>query len=194
MSNKARLRHFVTGMSDLADEFDGGEKAMVGGAKSVLADLVSKDEWRPGEYAVDDKTYRQYLLHSDPQQRFSVVSLVRGLGQRTPIYDHTVWGLIGMIRGAENGARFKIAEEGSLVSGDTERLEPGDVDIVSSVFGDIHQVSNASKDRKSISADLTGANMGAVDRYVYDSRNGPRKNFISGYANNPTPNLWGLSR
>ena len=193
MTDISRLRRFVSGMTDLADQSDGDEHAMVGGTKFLLTDLISKDDWLPDEYAVEGDTYRQYLLHCDPHQRFSIVSFVWGPGQTTPIHDHTVWGLIGMLRGAETGQRFDVANDGTLLPGQTDLLQPGDVDIVSPALGDIHKVSNAHDDKTSISIHVYGANIGAVDRHVYDPDTSAQKSFISGYSNTTVPNLWDLS-
>ena len=193
MADISRLRRFVAGMTDLADRSHGDEQAMVGESKLLLADLVENDDWLPDQYAIEGDTYRQYLLHCDPQQRFSVVSFVWGPGQTTPIHDHTVWGLIGMLRGAETGQRFDVGGDGSLVPGATDLLEQGDVDVVSPTLGDIHKVSNAHEDRTSISIHVYGANIGAVDRHVYDLDTGAQKSFISGYSNAAVPNLWDLS-
>ncbi len=193
MADISPLRRFVAGMTDLADQSHGDEQAMVGGTKYLLTDLIASDDWLPAEYAVEGDTYRQYLLHCDPHQRFSVVSFVWGPGQTTPIHDHTVWGLIGMLRGAETGQRFDVGGDGSLVPGATDLLEHGDVDVVSPTLGDIHKVSNAHGDRTSISIHVYGANIGAVDRHVYDPDTGAQKSFISGYSNAAVPNLWDLS-
>ncbi|MEE2997137.1 MAG: cysteine dioxygenase [Pseudomonadota bacterium] len=193
MHNISRLRRFVTGMTDLANVSDGDEQAMVSGSKILLADLIAKDNWLPGEYAAEGDTYRQYLLHCDPNQRFSVVSFVWGPGQTTPVHDHTVWGLVGMLRGAETGQRFDVADDGSLFPIATDLLEPGDIDIVSPALGDIHKVSNAFDDQTSISIHVYGANIGAVNRHVYDLASGNRTSFISGYSNTEVPNLWDLS-
>ena len=193
MSDISRLRRFVASMTHLADASQDDEQAMIGGTKPLLAELIAEDDWLPDEYAVEGDTYRQYLLHCDPHQRFSVVSFVWSPGQTTPVHDHTVWGLIGMLRGAETGQRFDIAGDGSLIAGATERLVPGDIDIVSPTVGDIHQVSNVYDDRTSISIHIYGANIGAVDRHVYDPETGARKSFVSGYTNTAVPNLWDLS-
>jgi predicted metal-dependent enzyme (double-stranded beta helix superfamily) len=56
MTDISRLRRFVSGMTDLADQSDGDEHAMVGGTKFLLTDLISKDDWLPDEYAVEDDT------------------------------------------------------------------------------------------------------------------------------------------
>ncbi len=131
--------------------------------------------------------YQQYLLYCDPEQRFSVVSFVWGPGQKTPIHDHTVWGLIGMLRGAEVEQSY-ARHEGSLIAGDTHRLNPGDVGWVSPTIGDVHQVSNALADQVSISIHVYGADIGKVNRHVY-SDTGEIKSFISGYTNTQLPDF-----
>ncbi len=74
MTDISPLRDFVTGMTGLADTSDGDEAAMITGTRDLLAKLVARDDWLPEEYTREGDTYRQYLLHCDPKQRFSVVS------------------------------------------------------------------------------------------------------------------------
>lgn len=193
MTDISRLRTFVTGMTELATRSDGDEDAMIGGTEPLLADLISRDDWLPEAYTVEGETYRQYLLHCDPLQRFSVVSFVWGPGQTTPVHDHTVWGLIGVLRGAEIGQRFEPSAAGPMKAGEEEVLEAGGIDIVSPTRGDIHVVTNALDDRASISIHVYGANIGAVSRHVFDRDTGAPKEFISGYSNDAVPNLWDLS-
>ena len=72
-------------------------------------------------------------------------------------------------------------------------LKPGQVEAVSPSLGDIHQVRNAFADRTSISIHVYGANIGAVQRWVY-AEDGSRKPFVSGYSNAWLPNLWDRSK
>ena len=193
MTDISPLRDFVRGMTGLADTSDGDEAAMINGTRDLLAKLVARDDWLPEEYTREGDTYRQYLLHCDPKQRFSVVSFVWGPGQTTPVHDHMVWGLIGMLRGAETGQRFSADGDGPMVAGPEETLEQGDIEVVSPTLGDVHKVSNAHADRTSISIHVYGANIGAVSRHVFDPATGAPKEFISGYSNETVPNLWDLS-
>ncbi|MGA8758171.1 MAG: hypothetical protein WB611_17930, partial [Stellaceae bacterium] len=159
-----------------------------------LRELVSADDWLPAEFGEPDPGhYRQYLLYCDPLERFSVVSFVWGPGQNTPIHDHTVWGLIGMLRGAEISRNYVHGPGGRLIPGDEVRLVSGDVTAVSPAIGDIHQVENALTNRPSISIHAYGANIGAVARHVFQLENGEVKPFVSGYANSSLPNLWDRS-
>ncbi|MCA1324103.1 cysteine dioxygenase [Herbaspirillum seropedicae] len=190
-----RLREFIGGFAQLLDRKPAEDRILSEGG-ALLRQLVSHDDWLPPQYAEPDpQRYRQFLLHADSGQRFSVVSFVWGPGQSTPVHDHTVWGLIGMLRGAEYSQSFD-AGDGSLAPvGEAVRLEPGKVEAVSpSAAGlhDVHQVRNAFTDRTSISIHVYGANIGAVRRSVYQP-DGTRKLFISGYSNATLPNIWDLS-
>jgi predicted metal-dependent enzyme (double-stranded beta helix superfamily) len=189
----ARLKKFVTTMTRIADTAT-DDDAWLRAARPVLGELVAVDDWLPDAYAAPDKQYyRQYLLHCDPLERFSVVSFVWGPGQLTPIHDHTVWGLIGMLRGEEISTPYRAGTDGGIdISGESTRLVPGQVEALSPREGDIHQVKNAFDDRVSISIHVYGGNIGAVRRHVFQA-DGTIKQFISGYSNGAVPNLWDQS-
>ncbi|MEE1923349.1 cysteine dioxygenase [Pseudomonas sp. 148P] len=189
-----RLRRFIGDLAELLDH-EQDEAAILDRGQNLLQQLVAHDDWLPEELAQPDPTrYQQFLLHADSRQRFSVVSFVWGPGQQTPIHDHRVWGLIGMLRGAEYSQGFARTESGALVpAGNPVRLEPGHVEAVSPRIGDVHQVSNAFDDRVSISIHVYGANIGAVKRAVFLA-DGSEKPFISGYSNTRLPNIWDLSK
>lgn len=191
--NLHRLRSFIDQLATLLDQQPEEAVVLERGAE-LLRQLVSHDDWLPDAFAQPDpQRYQQYLLHTDSRQRFSIVSFVWGPGQQTPVHDHRVWGLIGMLRGAELSQGFALDAGGLRAEGEAVRLEPGQVEAVSPRIGDIHQVSNAFGDRASISIHVYGANIGAVKRAVYLS-DGSEKTFISGYSNNRLPNLWDLSK
>ena len=188
------LRDFVIRVTRLVAQ-PSDEPALLAAIGGELAQLIARDDWLPVEMAVPHpQFYRQYLLHADPLERFSVVSFVWGPGQRTPVHDHTVWGLIGLLRGQEVSQPFGPDAQGRLVAqGQARLLKPGQVEAVSPTLGDIHQVHNPLVDQVSISIHVYGANIGAVQRWVY-AEDGSRKPFVSGYANLWVPNLWDRSK
>ena len=187
------LRNFVTDMTKLISS-ESNEVGLLAGGKILLKKLVADDAWLPDAYAEPDQdSYRQNLLWCDPLERFSLVSFVWGPGQTTPVHDHTVWGLIGMLRGSEIGENFSAAPDGTLTKTGDEVLTPGMVSAVSPSIGDIHKVSNALADRPSISIHVYGANIGAVRRHVFDAETGTPKDFVSGYSNEAIPNLFDRS-
>jgi predicted metal-dependent enzyme (double-stranded beta helix superfamily) len=185
----APLRIFIRQMTDIM-QMTVDERGILPLAEAALTELVATDNWLPDEYAQPDpKFYRQYLLHCDPLERFSVVSFVWGPGQRTPIHDHTVWGLVGVLRGAEIERRYDFAT-GRPVAGEETRLDAGSVVRISSDDGDVHQVSNGLEADVSVSIHVYGANIGKVTRHVFDAETGAPKPFISGYSNQAIPNVW----
>jgi len=191
MNNIARLRDFVQAMTGLVERHGGDEPHLLDAAAKLLRDLVSHDDWLPDEFAAPaPDSYRQYLLYCDPQERFSVVSFVWMPGHRTPIHDHTVWGLVGVMRGEERCEEYSAALEKTH----SHVSQAGDVDRVSPRIGDIHVVSNASAERIAVSIHVYGANIGAVRRHVFDAATGRAKEFVSGYHNSTVPNLWDRSK
>jgi predicted metal-dependent enzyme (double-stranded beta helix superfamily) len=189
-----KLRRFVGTIAALVDEAP-HEPQIIAHGLDALRELVRDDDWLPEAWAVPStERYQQYLLHADARQRFSVVSFVWGPGQQTPVHDHTVWGLIGVLRGAEYAQPYARDAAGALrAHGPELRLERGEVEAVSPDIGDIHRVRNAYDDRVSISIHVYGANIGAVRRSTYPA-DGLPKPFISGYSNDVLPNLWDLSK
>lgn len=187
------LREFVVDFGRLLDGRP-DERAILAEGGALLRRLVARDDWLPEAFAQPDPArYQQFLLHADSTERFSVVSFVWGPGQATPVHDHTVWGLIGMLRGAEYSQPHAFGEDGQARPvGDAVRLDEGDVEAVSPTVGDLHRVHNAHADRVSISIHVYGANIGAVRRHTYPAEGG-RKPFVSGYTNTLLPNLWDRS-
>ncbi|GAA1942829.1 cysteine dioxygenase family protein [Kitasatospora viridis] len=126
----------------------------------------------------DPDTYRQHVLHAEPDGSFSLVALVWLPGQRTPIHDHVSWCVTGVYEGQEHERRYRL-----LADGPTSRLIPiGDtVNPAGSVAafappGDIHRVSNCGTD-KAISIHIYGADisrLGTSIRRTYHAPEGER--------------------
>ncbi|POY38973.1 cysteine dioxygenase [Solitalea longa] len=191
-TNIKRLRDFVTAFASLLDQ-NPKEPEILEKGSELLRELIKTDDWLPNEFAQPHpQYYQQYLLHSDSLERFSVVSFVWGPGQTTPIHNHTVWGLVGVLRGAEFAQNYQEQEGHLLKSGNVETLTQGRVEPVSPTVGDLHKVSNAFDDQVSISIHVYGANIGAVNRSVF-YEDGSSKPFISGYSNKVIPNIWDRS-
>ena len=187
-THPGRLRVFVVAATRLVER-GGAEPEMLAAMTPLLAALVGTDDWLPPEFAAPSPDrYRQYLLYCDPFERISVVSFVWGPGQHTPVHDHTVWGLIGQLRGAERAERFTPPPELRPLGADL--MEPGMVAAVSPSIGDVHRVSNALEDRASISVHVYGGNIGRIRRHTFDPITGEATSFVSGYANAVLPNIW----
>lgn len=192
-SSIERFRKFVHYVSELMNDPNSSEeKWLLNNIKIAMSELVSVDDWLPASLAEDsDKSYVQNLLYGDPQERFSIVSYIWGPNQGTPIHNHTVWGVIGVLRGSEQSQRYEQASDGSMAAiGDPDIFRPGDVTAVSPTIGDIHAVSNPSNDTPAISIHIYGGNIGTIERDSFAESDGSVTKFVSGYSNELIPNLW----
>lgn len=180
-----RLKRFVDKLSDTIDRAQGDETLILEEGGEHMKELVAQDDWLEDEHAKPHPDfYQQYLLYCCPNERFSVVSFVWGPGQKTPIHDHTVWGIIGMLRGSELEEEYEISKIGEpLKKTGSAVLTPGTVGKVSPTIGDVHLVANAYDDQVSISIHVYGGDIGKIQRHVFDMSTSQAKDFISGYAN-----------
>jgi len=189
----APLRDFVVAMTRLVGRAE-DEPTLLREGRALLSGLIARDDWLPEACATPRADrYAQYLLHCDPLERFSVVSFVWGPGHRTPVHDHTVWGLVGQLRGAERCEEVRLDGGQPLVTGQAHVMRPGDIEAVSPTVGDWHRVSSARVDGPSVSIHVYGANIGAVRRHRLDGE-GRIIDFVSGYDSATVPNLWDRSR
>jgi predicted metal-dependent enzyme (double-stranded beta helix superfamily) len=189
MSTRA-LRDFVVEMTSLAEKVL-PEPELLEAATPLILALIARDGWLPARFSEESaERYRQYLLYCDPLERFSLVSFVWGPGQATPVHDHTVWGAIGVLRGAERCQRYECDDGVWHPSGEAVMLERGAVDFVSPTIGDVHKVANAQAARVSVSVHLYGGNIGRIRRHAFGDDGGTSKEFVSGYSSDVLPNIW----
>lgn len=187
------LRDFVVAMTLLVER-SRDERTLLAEGRGHLARLIARDDWLPDEFAAPrSDRYAQYLLHCDPLERFSVVSFVWGPGQKTPVHDHTVWGLVGVLRGAERCDEYAPGEPAPVGTGRSHVMRRGDIEAVSPTVGDWHRVASALDDGLSVSIHVYGANIGAVRRHRVDEA-GRIVEFVSGYDAPRLPNLWDRSK
>jgi len=181
-ANPDRFEQFVRGMTRVVDTLGDDEPGLLDAAATLLEELVRNDDWLPDRFAApSDQSYRQYLLYRELGNRFSVVSFVWQPGQKTPIHDHTVWGLVGVMRGEEMCEEYRTDSDG-VHEGGKHRLPAGAIDRVSPRIGDVHRVSNAGQ-VTAVSIHVYGADIGTTGRHVFDESTGAVTEFVSGYSN-----------
>lgn len=160
------------------------EASVLNEGELALKALIAHDDWLPPEYAQPVAgRYQSYALYVDPTSRYSVISFVWAPGQGTPVHNHTVWGLVGVLRGAEQCEEFSAPGDAEVSCTHVHRLARLEVDRVSPTIGDWHRVSNALADQPSISIHVYGADIGRVERSFWDDAARQVKPMISGYSN-----------
>ncbi|MBE0612546.1 MAG: cysteine dioxygenase [Burkholderiales bacterium] len=190
--NIPRLRDFIVAMTVLVQRHGRDELAMLREGGRLLAGLIAHDDWLPDACAATHRAHHQeYLLHCDALGRFAVLSLVLAPGQKTPVHDHTVWCLIGVLRGTECIAEYRHEGEGAPMQKTGQHLcRAGSIDVASPTVGDIHVMANEQRDQTAVSIHVYGADIGALMRRTYSVATGEPRALVSGYANRLLPNVW----
>ena len=181
--NTQRFTQFLDTMDALVTR-TAHEPTLLDEGESALKSLIAHDDWLPPAYARPvAERYQSYALYVDPRARYSVISFVWAPGQGTPIHNHTVWGLVGVLRGAERCEEFPVPGTTEMTCIHSHGLTRGDVDRVSPAIGDWHKVSNAMEDLPSVSIHVYGADIGRVHRNFWDATTRELKPMVSGYSN-----------
>lgn len=175
------LKIAIAALNALSDS-QPNEAEWLAQGRLVLHELLAQDNWLPDSHAASHpQYYQQHALHIEGANRFSLSSFVWGPNQGTPVHNHTIAGLVGVLRGAEMCQRY--SDDGLSKVGEESRLNPGDIDAVSPSIGDVHTVRNAYDDRNSISIHLYRGDIAGTPRSVY--KDGVQKPFVSSYSNVP---------
>jgi predicted metal-dependent enzyme (double-stranded beta helix superfamily) len=126
-----------------------------------------------------------YLLWRDRDSAVSLIAMVLGPGDRTPIHDHLTWGVVGVYSGLQQDTRY-IDRSGELWERSRRRRRPGDVTYILPPDNDIHFIASESSDTPAVSVFFMGSNLGCRPRHVY-AEDGSRETVVSGYANVSCP-------
>jgi len=121
-------------------------------------DLLAADELEP-----DHSTYRQHILHVEPDGSFSIVALVWLPGQSTPIHDHVSWCVVGVHLGEESETDYELAGDAEdLHLRVTGRITNPAGSVAALVPpGDIHDVKNAGPE-PAVSLHIYGADISVL--------------------------------
>jgi 3-mercaptopropionate dioxygenase len=178
------LDRFVQRMDTLIAESNGDEARILDEGQHLLRELVASDDWLPDDYAQPDADrFKQYVLHNVPGKDFTILCVVWGPGQAATPHNHTVWGMVGQLRGAELNRSYEtpVAGEPMRLRSETT-LMPGQTIALSPRIGDIHDVTNVA-DGVSVSIHVYGGDLERVAhrRNRFDAQTGEALPFHAQY-------------
>ncbi len=121
--------------------------------------LTREDLLTPEQSEPDPNTYRQHILHVEPDGSFSVTAVVWLPGQETCIHDHVSWCVVGTHEGVEEETRYRFV--GGVLTEDGVSYNHAGTAVFLEPPGDIHSVRNSSSTRV-ISIHIYGADVAAL--------------------------------
>lgn len=170
----------------LADGIEGvlakasGEREIVDGVAEVLAEAFANGFDIPEKYKVPgEKYYVMYPLYIDKDEKFCIASAVWGVGQVTPIHDHGVWGVVGILDGVEQEERFAPPEAPGPVQWlGEESFGRHEVTVCCTSDRDLHRVQ-AGGDQPCVGIHIYGGNIWKIARRGYNAETGAVSYFTS---------------
>lgn len=175
-----QLRPFIDEVDSIV-RAGGGERAIVDAVADALRrTLAAGLDVAPAYQEPNTEHYVMYPLYIAPDESFCVACAVWNTGQITPIHDHGVWGVVGIVSGIEREESFRPGGEGAngLVVGPVEDFTPGDVTVCCTTDQDVHRVSSGSG-APCVGIHVYGGNIWKVNRRAYAADTGEISYFTS---------------
>ncbi len=181
--NDPRFLAFLRAVRTILAE-ETGEVAITRKVAEAVRELLSAPLVLPDAYrAPRDDHYVMYPLYVADDSSFSVASAVWNVGQQTPVHDHGVWGVVGIVEGIEREIRYVkpvSGAGGALTELPNEDFSPGEVTICCTSDADIHAVSCASA-IPCVGLHVYGGDIGTIRRRTYRPEDGEIGYFTSSW-------------
>lgn len=113
-----------------------------------------------------------------------------GPGQATPVHDHTVWDVVGVLRGVEQVERFRAMRARACAPTARRFYDAPATSTLLDQPRAIFTGSATGAGRGSVSIHVHGGDIGSISRSVYAS-DGTASRFVSNYKNAIMPNFRG---
>jgi predicted metal-dependent enzyme (double-stranded beta helix superfamily) len=184
MTLDGALRTFIDDVEHVVGSTDDEHEITERLAERLSALLASDYRLPPEVTRPSSEHHVNYPLHIAPDNSWSLASVVWNPGQRTPVHGHETWGVVGIYAGAERELRYAkptAAEAGRpLIPAGEHVWERGQVTVCCTTDDDVHAVA-AVGNVPTVGIHVYGANIGALERRLYDPVTGAVRWFVSGW-------------
>lgn len=128
--------------------------------------------------------YASYLLYLSETANLCIVLDIFMAQQAAIAHNHLCWCVFSCLEGVERELLFEVTDDMSVapVERMTRLREPGVVTIADAARGAFHQVECAEGDM-AISLHIYGADIGRLERQMWDKAQSRYISFNSGYSN-----------
>jgi len=176
------LRTFLDDVQLVVDSTDDEHEITKLVAERLSALLAGGYRLPPELTRPSSEHHVNYPLHIAPDDSWSVAAVVWNVGQRTPVHGHETWGVVGIYSGAEREFRYdKPTDAGRPLTPAGEQVwERGQVTVCCTTDDDVHAVA-AVGDEPTVGIHVYGANIGTMERRLYDPATGAVSWFVSGW-------------
>ena len=143
--------------------------AMAREVQAALRVATARSGWLPPERRrVSHDSYARHVLYGDPQDRFSILSIVWDHGQASPVHGHHCWCAVGVYLGALTETCYRERPGGSPDAIETRPRGTGSVSF-DPARSAIHRIANDSG-AVAISLHVYGVGQDLISTRVNDVR------------------------
>ena len=184
MKLDATLQTFVNDVESVLGSTD-DEYEITKRVAERLSALLASDYQLPPELTRPATDHHvNYPLYIAPDDSWSMAAVVWNVGQRTPVHGHDTWGVVGIYSGAEREFRYvkpTAADSGRpLIPAGEHVWQRGQVTVCCTTDDDVHAVA-AVGTVPTVGIHVYGANIGTIERRLYDPATGAVRRFVSGW-------------
>lgn len=184
MKHTETLQSFINDVKHMINTTDNEHEITKKVAERLTALLTSDYRLPPEVTRPSSEHHVNYPLYIAPDDSWSLAAVVWNVGQRTPVHGHETWGVVGIYAGSEREFRYAKptpAETNSPLTALGEHVwEQGQVTVCCTTDDDVHAVE-AVGDTPTVGIHVYGANIGAIERWLYDPATGAVRRFTSGW-------------
>jgi predicted metal-dependent enzyme (double-stranded beta helix superfamily) len=184
MKSDGALRTFIDDVELVLGTTDDEHEITKRLAERLSALLDSDFRLPPEVTRPSNEHHVNYPLHIAPDDSWSLAAVVWNVGQHTPVHGHETWGVVGIYSGAEREIRYvkpTAAESGRPLTPAGEHVwERGQVTVCCTTDDDVHSVV-AVGNVPTVGIHVYGANIGTIERRLYDPATGEVRWFASGW-------------
>src|SRR5262245_44708597 len=82
--------------------------------QAAPGEATARPDWLPEERRrASHENYARHLLYGDPGGRYSILSIVWGHGQMSPIHGHHCWCAVGVYQGELTESHYRDGGSGA---------------------------------------------------------------------------------
>lgn len=115
--------------------------------RAALGECLASPDWlTPEQCRASHDHYTRHVLHGDADGRYTIVAIVWGTEQRSPIHAHHTWCGVGVYRGEiTEGLYREDTATGTPMLVNTTSRRPGSLSFDPS-NGGIHSIANTARE------------------------------------------------
>lgn len=138
-------------LKQLVDRLDAAvaapQEGLPDAVTAALGEALAAGAWLlPEQQRASHDHYARHVVYADPENRYTIVSIAWGSGQRSPIHGHHTWCGVAVYRGTVVETFYETAGNNAPPRALRSMVrQPGTLSFDADLTG-VHRIANATQD------------------------------------------------